>query len=180
MICQDSVSETPTKGHCQQHVMPTKSDLRLTDKKHSCHRQDDRKQGAQELVQEDRQSLHTCRKSVLYACNQTLYTAARTCVLCLHLAYRRCFTCKRSHTGQVHNLCAETGHAGQMQMVAVPLKRLHCTAAESQESSGVTAEPAKNLLSYVLAATATQPERGKTVLCRSSSPVVSSWHTSSR
>ncbi len=71
-------------------------------------------------------------------------------------------------------------HFGQMQMVAVPPKRLHCTAAESQESSEVTAEPATNLVSYVLAATATQPKGGKTVLRHSSSPVESSWHTSSR
>ena len=48
------------------------------------------------------------------------------------------------------------GHFGQMQMVAVPPTRLHCTAAESQESSEVTAEPATNLLSYIHAATATQ------------------------
>ncbi len=71
-------------------------------------------------------------------------------------------------------------HFGQMQMVALPPKLLHCTVAESQESSEVTAEPATNLLSYVLAAIARQPKGGKTVLHHSSSPVVSSWHTSSR
>jgi len=70
MMCQDSVSETQTKGHSQQHVMQTESRFRLTNKKNSCHRQDDREQGAQELVQEDRQSLHTGRKSVLSSCNQ--------------------------------------------------------------------------------------------------------------
>ena len=80
---------------------------------------------------------------------------------------------------QLHSLYADR-HFGQMQMVAVPPKLLHCTAAESQESNEETAEPARDLLSYVLAVTAMRPERGRTVLRHSSSPVVSSWHTSSR
>jgi len=68
-------------------------------------------------------------------------------------------------------------HVVQMQMVALPPKLLHCTVAESQESSEVTAGPATNLLTL-------QPlqriQKEAKQYCVSSSPVESSWHTSSR
>ncbi len=98
-----------------------------------------------------RQLYLTCRK-----CSTGLYNY--TVSLRLHIVQKMHCVQAQAYCAVAQSVCRDR-HSGQMQMVAVPPKRLRCTAAESQESNEVTAEPAEHLFSYVLAATATQPKQ---------------------
>lgn len=163
MICQDSVSETPTKAianslSCKHNPVrgsPTRSTA-VTD----------RTTESSGLKSLSRKIGRACTHAAVQYCmhatrGRTLQLEHGSCVCILRaedalsagaVVLGRCTMC-------VQRQCAN----GQMQMLAIPPKRLRCTAAESQESSEVTAEPARKF-AMCPCCTATQPEGGKTTL----------------